>query len=106
MRDRRPRRPLHYAWLIVIVTFVTLITTAGFRATPGVLIVPMQKEFGWSRQTISVGISLGLLMFGLGTVEADLYTVGVLILFVGVVGVVVLAGEYLSRYLARRRPRA
>ena len=25
-------RPLHYAWLIVIVTFVTLITTAGFRA--------------------------------------------------------------------------
>jgi sugar phosphate permease len=63
--DRRPRRPLHYAWLIVIVTFVTLITTAGFRATPGVLIVPMQQEFGWSRETISVGISLGLLMFGL-----------------------------------------
>ncbi len=59
------RRPLHYAWLIVIVTFVTLITTAGFRATPGVLIVPMQQEFGWSRETISVGISLGLLMFGL-----------------------------------------
>jgi sugar phosphate permease len=63
--DRRQRRPLHYAWLIVIVTFVTLITTAGFRATPGVLIVPMQQEFGWSRETISVGISLGLLMFGL-----------------------------------------
>ena len=49
-------------------------------------------------------LALGLLMFGLGTVEADLYTVGVLILFVGVVGAVVLAGEYLSRYLASRRP--
>jgi len=55
----------HYAWLIVLVTFVTLITTAGFRATPGVLIVPLQEEFGWSRATISVAISLGLLLFGL-----------------------------------------
>jgi sugar phosphate permease len=55
----------NYAWLIVIVTFVTLITTAGFRATPGVLIVPLQDEFGWSRSTISLAVSLGLLMFGL-----------------------------------------
>jgi sugar phosphate permease len=65
MIDRLIGRPLHYAWLIVIVTFVTLITTAGFRATPAVLIVPLQNEFGWSRATISIGISLGLLMFGL-----------------------------------------
>ena len=49
----------------MIVTFVTLITTAGFRATPGVLIVPLQDEFGWSRGTISIAISLGLLLFGL-----------------------------------------
>ncbi|MDE3191440.1 MAG: MFS transporter [Acidobacteriota bacterium] len=55
----------HYAWLIVAVTFVTLITTAGFRATPGVLIVPLQHEYGWSRGTISIAVSLGLLMFGL-----------------------------------------
>ena len=55
MIDRLIGRPLHYAWLIVIVTFVTLITTAGFRATPGVLIVPLQQEFGWSRSTISLG---------------------------------------------------
>lgn len=55
----------HYAWLIVGVTFVTLITTAGFRATPGVLIVPLQHEYGWSRGTISIAVSLGLLMFGL-----------------------------------------
>jgi MFS family permease len=61
----RRRRTPHYAWLIVAVTFVALITTAGFRATPGVLIVPLQGEFGWSRATISLGISIGLLMFGL-----------------------------------------
>src|SRR5437763_13254188 len=55
----------HYAWLIVGVTFVTLITTAGFRATPGVLIVPLQNEFHWSRGTISLAVSLGLLLYGL-----------------------------------------
>jgi sugar phosphate permease len=65
MIERLIGRPLHYAWLIVIVTFVTLITTAGFRATPGVIIVPLQDEFGWSRGTISLGVSLGLLLFGL-----------------------------------------
>jgi sugar phosphate permease len=63
--ERLIGRPLHYAWLIVIVTFVTLITTAGFRATPGVLIVPLQDEYGWSRGTISLAISIGLLLFGL-----------------------------------------
>jgi sugar phosphate permease len=65
MIDRLVGRQRHYAWLIVLVTFVTLITTAGFRATPGVLIVPLQDEFGWSRGTISLAVSLGLLLFGL-----------------------------------------
>jgi MFS family permease len=63
--ERLLRGRPHYAWLIVVVTFVTLITTAGFRATPGVLIVPLQTEFGWSRATISIAISIGLLLFGL-----------------------------------------
>ena len=35
MIERLTGRPLHYVWLIVVVTFVTLITTAGFRATRG-----------------------------------------------------------------------
>jgi len=65
MLDRLIKGRRHYAWLIVLVTFVTLITTAGFRATPGVLIVPLQDEFGWSRGTISVAISIGLVLFGL-----------------------------------------
>jgi sugar phosphate permease len=63
--DRLLRGRRHYAWLIVLVTFVTLITTAGFRATPGVLIVPLHDEFGWSRGSISVAVSIGLLLFGL-----------------------------------------
>jgi sugar phosphate permease len=47
------------------VTFLTLLTTAGIRSTPGVLIVPLEHEFGWSRATISVAVSVNLLLYGL-----------------------------------------
>ena len=54
MIERLARGRIHYGWLVVSVTFVTLITTAGFRATPGVLIVPLQDEFHWSRDLTRV----------------------------------------------------
>ena len=56
---------IHYAWIVFGVTFLTLLAAAGIRSTPGVLIVPLEHEFGWTRATISVGISINLLMFGL-----------------------------------------
>ena len=43
----------HYAWVIVAVCFAVAVMTAGVRSTPGVLIVPLEDEFGWSRATIS-----------------------------------------------------
>jgi sugar phosphate permease len=42
-----------------------LLTTAGVRSAPGVLIVPLEREFGWSRATISLAISVNLLLYGL-----------------------------------------
>jgi hypothetical protein len=53
---------------------------------------------------VALVMLLGLVVGTLGLVAADLYTVGVLILFVGGVGVAVLAGEYLIRYVSSRRP--
>jgi hypothetical protein len=53
---------------------------------------------------VALVIALGLLVGTLGLVAADLYAVGVLILFLGGVGVAVLAGEYLIRYVSSRRP--
>jgi hypothetical protein len=55
---------------------------------------------------VALVILLGLVVGTLGLVAADLYTVGVLILFIGVVGLAVLAGEYLMRYTGNRRPPA
>jgi TRAP-type mannitol/chloroaromatic compound transport system permease large subunit len=55
---------------------------------------------------VALVVLLGLVIGTLGLVEADLYAVGVLILFLGGVGVAVLAGEYLIRYLSSRQPPA
>jgi sugar phosphate permease len=59
----RPR--LHYAWIIAGVTFVVLIGTAGIRATPGVLMVSLEAEFGWSRAVISSAVAINIALFGL-----------------------------------------
>src|SRR5215472_949476 len=61
---RRPAK-LHYAWIVAAVTFVVLLLTAGIRAAPGVLIVPLENEFHWPRSTISFAIGVNLLLYGL-----------------------------------------
>jgi sugar phosphate permease len=61
----RPGSRIHYAWIVAAVTFVALMGAAGFRATPSVLIVPLQHEFGWNRAIISVAVSINLILFGL-----------------------------------------
>jgi hypothetical protein len=60
------------------------------------------------RNLTAVGlvVLLGLVIGVLGIVVSPLYTVGVLILFIGGVGFAVVAGEYLIRYFSRRRPPA
>jgi len=58
-------RRFHYAWVVAAVTFIAIMGAAGFRATPSVLIVPLQHEFGWNRAVISVAVSINLILFGL-----------------------------------------
>ena len=59
------RRRLHPAWIVAGVAFVALIGAAGFRAAPGVLMVPMEDEFGWSRGLLSLAVAVNLVLFGL-----------------------------------------
>src|SRR3954464_1403734 len=58
------RGRIHYAWIIAPVTFVVLLVTAGIRATPGVLIVPLEAEFHWSRTAISAAVAINIALFG------------------------------------------
>ena len=56
---------LHYGWVIVGVTFLTLLVSAGLRSSPGVFIYPLELEFGWNRAALSFAVSIGLLVYGL-----------------------------------------
>jgi sugar phosphate permease len=58
-------RRIHYGWIVAAVTFATLIVAAGVRATPSVLMVPLEHEFGWSRAVISAAVSVNILLYGL-----------------------------------------
>ncbi len=68
------RSPIHYAWIVVAVTFLTLLAAAGGRAAPGVMILPVCNEFQWSRATVSSIIAINIFLYGLiGPFAAALY---------------------------------
>jgi len=58
------QRKFHYGWVVVGVTFLVLLTGAGVRSTPGVLMVPFEEEFHWSRATISFAVAVSLVLYG------------------------------------------
>jgi len=59
-------RGLFYGWMLVIVLGITTIVSYGTtQYLFGVLVVPLGKETGWSRATISGALSLGLVVSGL-----------------------------------------
>src|SRR6202142_2245311 len=59
------RRNIHYGWVMVAVTFLTSLISAGTVGAPGVFIVPLQHEFGWSTAEISSALSIRFILFGL-----------------------------------------
>ncbi|WP_050626992.1 MFS transporter [Bradyrhizobium viridifuturi] len=59
------RRNVHYGWVMVAVTFLAALISAGTVGAPGVFIVPLQKEFGWSTAEISSALSIRFILFGL-----------------------------------------
>src|SRR2546430_9703119 len=64
-----PYTTLFRSWIVVGVTFVVLLIGAGVRSTPGVLMVPFEAEFGWSRATISFAVSVSLALYGVRSEE-------------------------------------
>lgn len=59
------RRGIHYGWAVAGATFLTMLVTAGAVGAPGVLILPLQKEFGWDTATIGSALAVRLVLFGL-----------------------------------------
>ena len=55
----------NYVWVVVATVFLVLLSAAGIRATPSVMILPLEHEFGWNRTTISFIISVNIALYGL-----------------------------------------
>src|SRR3954464_1421665 len=55
---------IHYGWIVVGITCLVLLTSAGIRSTPGILMVPLEEEFHWSRATIALAVSINLILYG------------------------------------------
>jgi MFS family permease len=58
------RRGIHYGWVMVGVTFLTMLATAAAMGLPGVLMVPLRQEFGFETAAISGAMALRLVLFG------------------------------------------
>jgi sugar phosphate permease len=61
----RKSSKIHRAWFVGGATLIATVGAAGFRATPGVMIDPLQQAFGWSTASISAAVSVNLLLYGL-----------------------------------------
>lgn len=59
------RRGVHYAWVVAALAFLTMLATAAAMGMPGVLIVPLEQQFGWDTASISGAMGLRLLLYGL-----------------------------------------
>ena len=58
-------RNIHYGWVVAATTFLTMLATAGAMGSAGVLIAPLQQEFGWTNAEISSALAVRLVLFGL-----------------------------------------
>ena len=65
LSQRLASRGVHYGWVVVAVTFLVALTTAGAMGLPGALLRPLQREYGWSEAEISSALALRILLFGL-----------------------------------------
>jgi hypothetical protein len=56
---------VHYAWIVAASTFLVLLVTAAARAAPGVFMVPLEEEFGWTSAAIFGAIAVNIALLGL-----------------------------------------
>jgi MFS family permease len=65
-RDHTPR--VFYGWYVLAATFLVLFLNSGGRFVFGVMVKPMEEEFGWSRGAISSAVFLSMAVYALATI--------------------------------------
>lgn len=57
-------KKLHYSWIILVLTFFSIIVAGIIRSSSGVFIEPFEQQFSWDRPTISFAFAVGLFLYG------------------------------------------
>jgi len=58
-------RGIHYGWVMVVLTFCYVICSSAVMSIPGVLLLPISREFGWSVGELSGPLGLRMALFGM-----------------------------------------
>ncbi len=56
---------INRAWVVAGVTLLALVSAAAFRSSIGVLMEPIESEYGWDRATTSGAVTVNLVLYGL-----------------------------------------
>ena len=51
VQRRLAERGIYYGWVVVAAAFIVSVSTAGVMGLPGALMLPLEREFGWSATT-------------------------------------------------------
>lgn len=56
-------KKIHYSWIVLIITFFSIIVAGIIRSSSGVFLEPFEEEFTWGRANISLAFTVGLFMY-------------------------------------------
>ena len=59
------RRNIHFSWIVVAITFMTMLTSSAALGLPGALLQPLGREFGWNTDQISTALAIRFILYGL-----------------------------------------
>jgi MFS family permease len=59
------RRGIHYAWVVTIITFLTMLVSSAALGLPGAFLKPISGEFGWSTAQVSSALAVRFMLYGL-----------------------------------------
>jgi sugar phosphate permease len=90
------RRAFFYGWVVVAVTAIVVLITAGVRSAPGAFLLTMTGEPGWSTASVSFAAAAGLIVFGFagpvsGSLMGRIGVRNVVLLSLALTGVALLA---------------
>jgi MFS family permease len=96
-------RGIHYAWFITLLTFCYSLAASTALTVPGVLMIPMSKEFGWTLGDISSAMALRLFLFGAIAPFAGALMVRYgLVRIMGIAGALIVTGVLMAAMMTQK----